>query len=211
MLNEFVRNHVKAIVITTIVLFVTIVGVAIFITIDRSGKVEVTVSVVPNDAKTTINGQTVTSSGTIYLKPDTYDIASSKEGFSKSTKKQYIGENQSTITVSLEPQSADAQKWAEAHANDYLKNEGIAGEAVQKSSEAARDATPILNVLPYSNLIYTIGYMNDPDDPSSESIILTIDAAEGSRNAAIDQIRELGYDPTDYKIKFNDYKNPFES
>ena len=211
MLSEFVRNHLRAVIISIAVLFVAIIAIAIYINIDRSGKVAVTVSVVPRDAKTTINGNVVTSSGTIYLKPGEYTIESSKDGFTTSTKKQYVGDNQSTIATSLVAESDEAKKWAEDNADQYLDNEGIAGKAIQESSEATRDANPILNVLPYSNLIYTIGYMNDPDDPSGESFILTIDAAEGSRNAAIDQIIELGYDPSDYKIKFNDYKNPFES
>lgn len=211
MLSEFVRNHLRTVIISILVLFVAIIAIAIYINVDRSGKVAVTISVVPSDAKTTIDGKTVTSSGTIYLKPGTYTIESSKDGFTTSTKKQYVGDNQATIATSLAPESDEAKQWAEDNANKYLANEGVAGKAIQESSEATRDANPILNVLPYSNYIYTIGYTNDPDDPSGESFILTIDAAEGSRNAAVDQIRELGYDPTDYKIKFNDYKNPFES
>jgi hypothetical protein len=73
------------------------------------------------------------------------------------------------------------------------------------------DENPIINDLPYENLIYSIGYRIDPSDPSHNSIILTIDAPEGTRNAAVQQIRDMGYDPTEYKIEFKDYKNPFGS
>jgi len=63
--------------------------------------------------------------------------------------------------------------------------------------------------LPYDNLVYTIGYQADPSDPTGQSVIIDIDAAEGYRNAAVDKIRELGYDPADYKITFEGYVNPF--
>jgi hypothetical protein len=210
MFNEFVRTHIRAIAITILLVIVAAIAAGIYFSASRAGKIAVTVAVVPSDAHTTVNGQSV-SSGTVYLAPGSYNVESSKDGFAKYSQKQQIEANQSSIVVSLTPESADAKKWADDHNSDYLANESLAGQAADTFSNDFRDKNPIVNVLPYDNYIFTIGYENDQSDPTNNSVIITIDAPEGYRNAAIDQIRSLGYDPTTLNIKFRNYTDPFAS
>jgi len=56
--------------------------------------------------------------------------------------------------------------------------------------------------LPYSNDLYTISAVSDNT--------ITIDAPAQFRNAAIQQLRTMGVEPTDYKIKFT-YESPFKA
>lgn len=210
MFSEIIRNNFKKILIGFVVLALVVVVYFIFTTITRAGKVGVAVAIVPSDALTTINGQTI-SPGTVYLKAGQYTVKSSKDGFASFSKTQFIDDTQKTVIVSLTPESDTAKKWATDNRQKYLDNESIGGAAAEDQGVAARSKNPIINALPYSNLLYTIGYTNDPIDPSGNTIILTISAAQGYRNAAVEQIRTLGYDPTNFKIKFYDYTNPFES
>lgn len=210
MFNEFVRTHIRAIIITILLIVVAAIAIGIYINTSRAGKIAVTVAVVPSDAHTTVNGQSV-SSGTVYLAPGKYSIKSSKDGFADYSSDQQIEANQATIVVSLTAQSDEAKKWADDHQSDYLANESLAGQAADTFSSDFRDKNPIVNVLPYDNYIFTIGYENDESDPTNNSVIITVDAPEGYRNAAIEQIRSLGYDPTNLNIKFRNYTDPFAS
>ena len=210
MFNEFVRTHIRAIIITILLIIVAAIAIGIYINTSHAGKIPVTVAVVPSDAHTTVNGQSV-SSGTVYLAPGKYSIKSSKDGFADYSSDQQIEANQATIVVSLTAQSDEAKKWADDHQSDYLANESLAGQAADTFSSDFRDKNPIVNVLPYDNYIFTIGYENDQSDPTNNSVIITVDAPEGYRNAAIEQIRSLGYDPTNLNIKFRNYTDPFAS
>ena len=55
----------------------------------------------------------------------------------------------------------------------------------------------------YSNMLYTIS-------SASASSTITIDAYSGYNNAAVDQISNAGFDPTNYKIVFNN-ESPFKA
>jgi len=55
----------------------------------------------------------------------------------------------------------------------------------------------------YSNSLYTIS------DRRRDKNIITIDANAGYRNAAINKLYDLGFDPTDFTIRFNNYESTF--
>jgi hypothetical protein len=151
------------------------------------------------------------SPGTIYLKPGYYTINGSKEGFETRTGTTEISEDNHTITTALTPESEEAKKWAAEHQDEYLELEGVSGEAAAEKGNAFRKKNPIVEELPHNSLLYSIGYRLDPADKSGNSIILEIDASKGYRQSAVYQIYQWGFDPTDYKINFKNYENPFTS
>lgn len=210
MLNEFIRNNLRRITVITIIVIIALIGFAIYTNISHSGKVAVTVSIVPGDAHVTLNGNTI-ASGTIYVPIGSYTVKATKTGYDDYTQKQYIDQSKDTILVTMAPQSDSAKKEVQNNQNQYLQNESLGGVAADKEGAAFLDKNPITGALPYENFLYTIGYMTDSSDPSGNSIILTITATQGYRNAAVEQIRTFGYDPASFKIKFNDYTNPFTS
>lgn len=72
-------------------------------------------------------------------------------------------------------------------------------------SDSYAENNPILNVLPYDDGTYAIGTLIGVDP-----IVVSIDAGVGYRNAAIRQIYDLGFNPANYTIQFENYTNPFK-
>ncbi len=196
-------------IIVAAALLLGIISYNVFILSTRAGKTKVEVVVVPKDATIQVNGEGMRPP--LYLAPGEYTFSASKTGFTTLQQTKVISEKDITLTMPLAAESDEAKKWADQNQQQYAELEGIAGKIANQEGEALSDQHPIIQALPYSNFFYTIGYRNDLSDPSGNSIIITIDAITGYRNAAIKQIRELGYDPAQYKIEFKNYESPFEN
>jgi hypothetical protein len=175
----------------------------------RSDKMAIVIATAPNDATITLDGKTE-KNGTIYLKAGDHKLKVAKDGFSTRDDTININHDQQVVTVELSPISDAAKKFVQDHASQFTDVEGQAGEEANKNGETYTSENPIIAALPYEDLFYTIGYEADPADPY-HNVIVTIDADAGHRNAAVQQIRDLGFDPAQLKIKFRDYTNPFES
>lgn len=203
-------NNIKFILAIAGILAIGLIAYGIYQKVVIAGNVAVTINLVPSDATLTVNGKSVSTSGTIYLAPNqTYTIQASKDGFATFNDSKYIDASNNSINIALTAVSDAAKQWVQNNQDLYQNNEGQAGAAATSTGEAFAARNPITQYLPLDNLVYSIGYRNDPSDPSGNSIIITIDAPEGYRNSAIEKIRSLGYDPTQFKIEFNNYQNPF--
>lgn len=202
----------RTIVMTVTVAIILMLGFGaytIYVSIQRAGKLAVELVVVPGDAKIEMNGQAVSANG-LYVIPGDHKFSASKEGFKTMEAHIHIAEGSpNTVTLPLEPESEEAKKWVQQNQNQYAALEGVAGKAANEQGEAVSEKNPVIRVLPYKNFLYTIGYKNDLSDPTGKSIIVTIDAVSGYRNAATRKLRELGYDPTQLKIEFTKYESPF--
>ena len=209
MIRGFIKNH-RLTVIGITLLVVGLVGFTSYNLIMRTDKEPVTVHLLPSDTKLLVNNVQV-GEGTAYLKPGTYTLKATRSGFESIDQKVTIGKpNKAVIDLALTPISESALKWQSDNAQLYYAFEGRTATQAKEKGEAFTADNPITDQLPFENFIYTIGYRSDPADSSGNSIILSIDAATGYRNAATDKIRELGYDPTNFKIEFNDYESPFD-
>lgn len=194
-----------------VIAVLALLGYSLYKQVVTAGTIPVTVVAAPNDATISVDGQQV-GMGTINLKPGKkYEVKASKDGFFPYSGSQFIDESSNKITVSLQPESEEAQKWATENQQQYSDVEAQAGVREDSTGKEFSDKNPITDNLPLETLIYTIGYKRDTSDPSGDSIILTIDAAPGYRNGAVNAIRDLGYDPTKFKIEFYNYTNPFAS
>ena len=210
MLRDYIRDHKLSFAFIAL-LVIGLLGYGIYIAVTRAGKEPVTVYLVPGDATLTANGEVITP-GTVYLLPGDYEIKASKDGFrSWNSNITISNSSESAIDVALQPESEEAKKWAADNQELYLKYEGRAGARANQEGEEFSKKNPITSKLPVDTLLYTIGYRADTSDPSGDSIIIEIDAPSGYRRAAIEKIRQLGYDPTDYTIKFTNYESPFEN
>jgi len=208
-MHETIYNNRKRIILLLLVVIIGIIGYAIYIPISRIGKLPVTLVTVPRDSRVTIDNASF-ANGTIYLKPNTrYNVTVSKDGFSTDTQSVYIGQDDRIIAAALLASSEQAKKWVEENQDKYLALEKVRGEAASQKGETAQTNNPIISLLPFSNYLYTIGYKARPTDPSGTSIIVTINASDGYRQAALQQIEQWGYDPTGLSIEFTNYRNPF--
>lgn len=205
---EVTRKYKTMIVLLLVLLLFLPIIYLVGRDISRSGKIAVTVDVVPYDASLTIDGHK-TNIGTVYLKPGNHTVKANKTGFANTSYTTYIDDSRKIVAVSLDPISEEAKQWAQIHQADYDHLDVLGEQSAQESGKVFNDRNPIAVKLPYRTYLYTIGYRADPSDPSGNSIILVIDAPEGYKQSALYQIRQLGYDPTDFKIEFKDYENPF--
>lgn len=205
------RNQLLLVVAIVGIGFIGIVVYSIYTTISRTGKESVKVYIVPEDAQVTANGQKI-NSGTAYLEAGKYTIEGKKDGFENYKEEVTIGSpNNEIIDVALPAVSDSAKEWAKKNQKLYLEREGRGGERARERGDEFHKLNPITTKLPVSNVLYTISYTMDPTDFSGNSIILQVTAPAGYREGVLNKIRDLGYDPTNFKINFKVYENPFDN
>lgn len=206
MYYEWYQKNRRTIIVSVVGFVFLLIAWAIFDHVSHIGKVAVTITTVPYDATVAINDQK-TRGGTKWLVPGTYTISSSKDGF-VTRKKQVVvttDKKQNVVSLALSPQSEAAKAWAIAHANDYSNNEPYGAMEAQANGEYFAKTHPIITSLPYEDPYYKINY----EQGSDNSVILTIATASPRyRYFAVKKIRDLGYNPTDYKIIFKNFQNP---
>jgi len=207
---DTLNQNKKLIGVAIGILLIAVIGYLTFIAVSRSGKLPVTINAVPSDASITIDGKK-TSGKTAYVTPGSHEFKATKDGFTAFKASHYIDHENQVVTIPLSPESKEATKWAQDNQALYTQLEGVASQAANDQGQAFEDKNPITSLLPFNNYLYTIGYHADPSDPSGNSIIIDIDAADGYRQSALNQLYQWGYDPTNFTINFNNYKNPFTS
>lgn len=206
MYYDWIQQHKRTLIISTIVFFMALVGWSGFTLISRQGKVGVTISAVPRDAAVLIDGKK-TSSGTHWLIPGTYTISAEKDGFTKNAKTVVVtpDKEKNVVALSLAAESEAAMRWVEKNEREYLKNQEYGALEARANGVYFRQQNPIASVLPFTDPYYTISYQVQDDN----SIMITIATPSPRyRYLAVEKLRTLGYNPTDFRILFTDYKNP---
>ena len=208
MYYDFIQTHKRKVIVSTVILLAILFIWTVMILVGRIGKLPVTVSIVPSNAAITLNNESI-SNGTKWITPGNYTVTAKRDGFND--KKQMItvtSEKQDNIVaISLVPKSKQAKEWAQQHQDEYKNNEKYG--ALQASANGAyfTSQNPITKKLPYTDPYYTVGYTVNQDN----SITMTISTQSPRyRFYAVEKIREWGYEPTDFRIQFKDFKNPLE-
>ena len=196
-------------IILAIALFLIISITWVVVTfVGRIGKLPVVVAVVPSNATVTIDNQRY-GNGTQWLKPGTYKVTVSKDGFATSNESTVVTDkkSQNVVAVSLKAESDEAKKWATEHQKEYSSNEQYGAIEASTDGKYFADTHPITTKLPFNDPYFTIGYTVDEDN----SVTLTVATPSPRyRFYAVEKIRQLGFDPTDFKIVFKDFHNPLE-
>lgn len=205
------RNKVIGLVT---VLAIGLVTAFLVLTLNKSQQ-NTEIIVVPNDSLVEIKGNDgslikKTGASSLSLKPGNYEITAQKEGFLAKSTQLNISEDseKQTIVLLLEPSSQEAKDWAQKNNKQYLEAEGRAGELDQISGEKFRSENKITSSLPYNGGFYRIDYGIDRKNNNSFKLVITGDTPN-LRQVAIEKIRELGYNPSDYIIEFKGVKNIF--
>lgn len=208
MYDDHIKKRRMRIIMIVAGIFAVVVLWSAIVLISRSGKVGLYVSIAPSNATVKI-GDSQYGRGTQWLAPGTYPVEVTRDGFEEVKRTIIVSgdKEQNVLAVSLPPKSDEAKKWAEQHQDEYKRNEQYGAiEAAQTGKYLAKSA-PITTKLPFKDPYFTIGYtISDKQD-----ITLTIKTPSPRyRFYAIEKIREFGYDPTDFRIEFTDFKNPLE-
>lgn len=204
--NEFFYQNKKRIFQIGAILFAILVLWSLITLVTRIGKTPLTIAAIPSDAKIILNGKQL-GNGTHWLDNGTYNISAEKEGFEKVEKSVIVtpDKKNNVVAVSLAPKSDEAKKWADEHARDYQNNEQYGAIAAREDGQYFTDRNPITKELPFKDPYFTIGYIANDDQSISLPVVTP---SPRYRFYAIEKIREWGYDPTDFRIVFKDFKNP---
>lgn len=197
-------------------LFITLAGITILLLIfmgvlqltQRRGKVRINVYKMPSFATVSVNGQS--SSDTLYVSPGKLTLTVSADGFESVEKELEVSGGSNHVIeefISLTPQSDDALEWVNSNAAAYQSFEQKAQQSYQTESEEMASRYPIIQDLPYRGDLYNIEYSLDNDE-----FRIQIEA-DGplERQVAIERIKSMGYEPSDYYVEFLHFDNPFTS
>lgn len=198
----------KVISVILILLSVSTLVYGIATYINRYNTTPVYLLASPDKAEITTGNQKFIGSQVIHLKPGTYNFKASRSGF----KDEYINVevkkgNPLRIIFALTPTTETAIKELQSSSKTSEIDRATA-DRLANEQKKLEDANPIIKKLPIKNLIYSIGYKADPN--RKNGVIVEIDTIEGYRNAAINKIKEQGFDPSKLNIVFRNYANAFK-
>lgn len=198
-----VSLSIIAIVVFGYIAFILLMG-------NRSDGIAVEVRFLPEDAEVMVNSENVKNDSIKRLGAGEYTVTAQRDGFIDYEQVFTINSQNSFIDFAMTPESEEAFEYIAQNNELYLDFEDRSGERAVLDGERFRDINPIVLELPYETFFFTIGYRVDPQDPNQENIIIEIDAGEGYKNPALQQIRNWGYDPTTLNINFINHRNPFD-
>lgn len=191
-------------------LLIVIIAILVAVTlISRIGKTAFEVYILPGDARITINGANA-ANGTNYLKNGTYTVEVRRDGFESAKQTITVTDDAETnyIALALNPTSESANKYVKDHAKEYSEFEGFVGTKQSAEGKKFSEQNPLTKSLPYFDPYYTIGYK----EPAETGLVITIHTPSPRyRYAALQKIRDLGYDPVNYRFQFIQYTNPLEA
>ncbi len=198
------------IIVAAVVAALVLAAILTVLSITRnSGKTFVRVITVPSNMEVLFNDKKMkVSGGGVRVDAGNYQVTGKKEGFSTFNSELKVEDDrESTIVITLAPESEEAEKWANRNQNAYLKAEQVAGELNREKGEEFRDKNPILSKIPFDSGYYRIDYTMAEN---SDQVILEVRSdSEVGRRVAIEKIVSWGFNPGDFKINFIGVDNPF--
>lgn len=201
---EITENQKKHIILALSVLCAAMLCFIIAAVIERAGKTPVSFITSPDEVQVEFNDQKITGSKTVYLKPGEYSFKATRSGFRENIIQTTVKDKPVRVVFTLIPIGNVSKS---EKSTNVSKIDKITTEALEKEQTTLAEANPIIKKLPIKNFIYSIGYRADPD--KENSIIVEIDAPKGYKNAAVNEIKRAGFDPSKLNINFRDYANPF--
>jgi len=203
-------NKKKTLIIAALLVFIAIpVIIWVINSTLQKGTVSVETLIVPSNATVKINDETYSNKRSINLKPGNYTVVTSRDGFETNTQDILVADGQTNaIIASLLPVSEEAKRWQENNMKAYLELEGRAGSIAAQQGQEFIDTYPITKSLPLQKPTYTIGYRQVTEE-GKQGIVITINAVEGFRESALQELRDRDVNLGDYTIEFTDYRSPF--
>jgi len=157
----------------------------------RNGKTNVNISISSPDAYLTINS-VVVKTNNIYLQPGKYLISANKKGYFENRKIYEINEKEMNMHLKLTP----------------IPDKTVSELNFDGDFNKLQAKYPIIKNFPYDAGVYLIDYDIKGSYLKGYSIELLVmsDNAIGRREA-LRGIRDLGYNPIDYSVKFENFES----
>jgi PEGA domain len=177
----------------------------IYLGFRNQGKVEVSIEVIPDNSLVYINNKSA-APGTVYLKPGVYKFKASKEGFIDDIITVTIDNEREDISLIPQPNSQEAFEWIKDNPDIQIDREAIAGSMSERKAKEIEKNDPIINLLPYDDLIGPFSIDYGPSKKRVNSIFLDINnSSPQGRENALKWLKSQGYDATDLEIIYRDY------
>lgn len=194
-------------VIIVLILCAFVLWQLIATSLSRSGKVMVTIDVLPKDSVVTANGKKIANT-TTYLTPGNYTFIAAKDGFSNASVTMAVSKDNTYVGLTPAAVSDSAKQWLNS-GNNALEQEGISSRMAESTAQAQAVKEPLLAKLPYQDptgpFSIDVGTVSASD---GGSIIYINNSTSAGRTRALQWIIDQGFSPVDYHIVFNDAPYP---
>jgi len=205
MIDSVMNNKFARLVI---ILAVFVFVYFMFVRLSRVGETKVSVQVIPNDSIVLMNGQRI-KPGVVYLKPGNYRFEAERSGFTKDQLDVTVSGQATDVALIPAPNSPEANAFLERNPALQAARESIGGARANANGLKIENKTPLVRLLPYSDINgpFTIDYGPSPVR-KNDIFLLVSDSSPRGRENALRWIKQQGYDPTDLEIRFSDFNNP---
>ncbi len=163
------------------------------------------VNVVPKDSTIMIGTTKVPANKLVGIGAGTYTVAVSRNGFATQKKSVTIKSRQNnTQAFYLAPNSPAGEQWLSDNPLQAYLLEGNSSRSYDQLAASNTAKYPIVTQLPMYDPSFSITYGASQEHPKdSSAIALYINAYDPSaRQAALQLIRDKGFDPSDMEIVF---------
>lgn len=201
----------KNIIIASIIIFVVgcliIVGIFIAQTISRIGKIAITVKYAPYNASVIANGIQLKNNAVNYLPAGEYTIEAKADHFDTFNNTVIISNDTNAIYGLLNPNDERGKELMSQHQADFFEVQSYYSADSIKQGEDEKKTWPLLNYLPVSNRLYSIGYILDEDN-----LTITINTTTPYLDSVVQILSEFDQSQmtlAEYNIRINNLANPF--
>ena len=207
--NLFQKRKKQLIIVAVAMIALVLIVSAFFIIRSRIYSATLNVVVSPSIARIKVGDKEYDLTGEIKLKPGEYEMEVYADGFiSKKGKLTAVEDETFDLALYLEP-TAENDDWYETHPWDATVRGDIANNAEIKKYYDLKNVEPILEYVPYNTFKYSISYEEDCAENGGE-VCLVVKGDMGMRDVAVQYLQSTGEDLSRYKIKMNDYAEPFK-
>ena len=206
MIMEKIKNN--RLKITFLSIFIVLIIIVIAVVHSLINNATISIQVTPSSAKITLDGRSV-SSGDIKVKPGTYTVSATKDGFEAQEVTVEAKANQvSSALLILTSNSEDTKNWYQEHEEDRLLLESISGTSFDHETNIMANKYPVINFIPYNGTTYDINYGTCENSDFCIMInALVPNGFNDATNYLRDHIQNIGA----YQYIYTDFENPFRN
>ena len=192
-------NIIRRVIFIAIIALILLAGWVIYFILSTKDTIVVSLEKAPFDTTVYLEGVKI-ESASIRLKPGEYTFDVSREGFhSKQVTATIDTQGNDVAVLFLSPESDEAKRLVTENEAYHYDHTASAGEIYD----------PILDYLPISNVLYSVRSNATDEVYPDMPVQLTISAAKGYRNAALQAVQDKNVDLSMYTYDFINYKDPF--
>lgn len=193
----------KILVIVSLIIIILIF--VFFATLNKKVATGVDITVAPSDGIIIIDNKKA-HSGVNSLSTGTHTIEVKRDNFTSSTTDIDVIKNQVVIVpISLNPSNNEGEKIKSEKKTEFLALDGIISQQYTNQGDLVANAYPIIKDLPKDiSPIFRIDYGTSkryPNNPTKIALYISSDNP-ADKQAGLNYIYLMGYDPSDYEIIF---------